>query len=196
MKIEIRQSNYFFTWLLPPCLRPAGSPCTVASLTPDLSTSWSKETLQLIKRGFCRATLCPLLSLSLLSLTPHSPPLHCSRVARLPIERDLLDMFFLWVVCTGLKCFIGWKVRCGFCFEICTPEGRGRECKSQNKAHGTFDPRDNFTPVVPGNRYFLFANWFKFSGICADHQHRWFGGPKVLAKVLSEHTFLLPYSLY
>ena len=39
-----------------------------------------------------------------------------------------------------------------FSFEICTTEGRGRgrkerECKFQNKAHRTFDPRINSTPV-------------------------------------------------
>ena len=38
-----------------------------------------------------------------------------------------------------------------FCFEICTPEGRGgrkgRECKFQNKTHITFHPRNNLSPA-------------------------------------------------
>ena len=53
--------------------------------------------------------------------------------------------------CTGVKVFIGSKVQCLFCLETSTTEGRGEElgggAKFQAKAHRTFDPRNNSTPV-------------------------------------------------
>ena len=45
---------------------------------------------------------------------------------------------YVYSLDTGVKLFIGSKVPCVFCFEICTTEGRGgkgRECIFQNKAH-------------------------------------------------------------
>ena len=46
--------------------------------------------------------------------------------------------------------FFGSKVQCMFCFEICTSEEEGEkweECKFEDKAHRTFDPRNTFSPV-------------------------------------------------
>ena len=52
---------------------------------------------------------------------------------------------------TGVEVFIGSKVQCLFCFKASTTEGRGGEmrksAKFQMKAHRTFDPRNNSTPV-------------------------------------------------
>ena len=51
-----------------------------------------------------------------------------------------------------VKLFIGSKVLCVFCFEICTPQGRGekREGKQivQNKAHRTKNPRNTLSSVL------------------------------------------------
>ena len=44
---------------------------------------------------------------------------------------------------TGVGLILVSKVQCMFCFEICTPEGRGGEkgrYKFQNKVHRTLDP--------------------------------------------------------
>ena len=40
--------------------------------------------------------------------------------------------------------FIGSMVQWVFCFEMCTPEGRG---KFQNKPHRISDPRNSLSPV-------------------------------------------------
>ena len=52
---------------------------------------------------------------------------------------------------TGMEFFLGSKVQCLFCFETSTTEGRGEEMGGSgnfsNKAHRTFDPRNNSTPV-------------------------------------------------
>ena len=51
---------------------------------------------------------------------------------------------------TGVELFIGSKVQCLFCYETSTTEGRGGEmggsANFRNKAHRTFDPRNNSTP--------------------------------------------------
>ena len=52
---------------------------------------------------------------------------------------------------TGVEVFIGSKVQCLFCFETSTTEGRGGamggSANFKYKAHRTFDPRNNTTPV-------------------------------------------------
>ena len=58
----------------------------------------------------------------------------------------------MWLY-TGVKLFIGSKIPCMFCFNICTHfrgerSRKGRECKCRNKAHRTFDPRNIFSPVL------------------------------------------------
>ena len=53
---------------------------------------------------------------------------------------------------TGVELFIGSKVQSLFCYETSTSEGRGGEvggsANFRNKAHRTFDPRNNLTPVI------------------------------------------------
>ena len=65
-------------------------------------------------------------------------------------SEELRYVYFRWKnsskVLNGVqRLFVGSKVL--FCFEICTPEARGRDRKLQNKGHRTFDPRNIFSPV-------------------------------------------------
>ena len=60
-----------------------------------------------------------------------------------------------------MEFFIGSKVQCIFYFEIYVPEGRGEKREGIvnliNKAHRTFDPRNNSTPIRIGCK----NNWNK-----------------------------------